>query len=262
MPDQSIVIDALRRELEEEEDIALDCPLDLDEMAYVMAGPSSDQFHQEDLLTRSLGDASPHDADYRRTFDGTASLSLFGSAYNSNDKNFALAQLQRRTMIKYDNESLDPMNPEAMVWNMNKHYLDMLVAVSSSLGLWAIMPDVIQDIHYEFKLVPGKHFRDYKVKRAMLGFDPTGRMLWLGTSREEDVWLAMCPVAVTRGHILAFGDAPKNKSTRLSTAHYRMVMAFMISCLDDLQTHPIFGNDLYKIPLSGPIVWSHYTNVL
>ena len=71
----------------------------------------------------------------------------------------------------------------------------MLVVVSRGIGLGTLLPNSGSDLDWEFKLDMSKNrFCDFTVARAKLGFNPSGRMLWVGTTTmSEDVWIALVP---------------------------------------------------------------------
>lgn len=106
--------------------------------------------------------------------------------------------------------------------------------MSASIGLWAATPNLDADHNYVFNMDLSKLYRDFKGKYEKLGSDPKGRFLFLGKSRNDDVWLAMAPWTffedssdhLAAGHIT--GD------TRLSTKHYRMIVMFMAHVLTRL----------------------------
>jgi hypothetical protein len=72
-----------------------------------------------------------------------------------------------------------------------------------------------------------KPYQDFKGKYGKFGFDPKGKLLYLGKSRNNNVWLAMGPLMffknsgedIPAGHVT--GD------TRLSMKHYRMIVMFL-----------------------------------
>ena len=80
-------------------------------------------------------------------------------------------------------------------WDIPSHFIDMLVVVSRGIGLGTLLPNSGSDLDWEFKLDMSKNcFRDFTVARAKLGFNPSGRMLWVGTTTmSEDVWIALVP---------------------------------------------------------------------
>ena len=62
-------------------------------------------------------------------------------------------------------------------------------------GLFQILLMSQGDPSYVFKLDLNKQQKQWKARHADLEFDPTGRMLYIGTYSQEEVWLAMVPQA-------------------------------------------------------------------
>ena len=108
-----------------------------------MSGPSHDQFTQEDLQSASALPLLSHDADYLATFSGVASLGMLRSAYERRERTQAKKQLQRRMSVNYASLAIPSTDTDALVWDIDRHYLDMMVAISASVGLWAAMPNVV-----------------------------------------------------------------------------------------------------------------------
>jgi len=137
------------------------------------------------------------------------------------------------------------------------------MTVSASIGLWAATPNINVDHNYVFNLDLTKPYRDFKGKYGKLGFDPKGRILFIGKSRNDDVWLAMAPWSffddsadnMPAGHVT--GDA------RLSTKHYRMLVMFFAYLLSQLPDRGFTCIDKYGIHLSdSDPCFFIYTNIL
>ena len=73
----------------------------------------------------------------------------------------------------------------------SKLMIDYHLTVTNSVRLLSILPKAESSHTFEFEMDLKKLYRDFKGKHAMLGFDPTGRMLYVGRCKNEDIYLAM-----------------------------------------------------------------------
>ena len=77
-----------------------------------------------------------------------------------------------------------------IVWNLNEHYLDMMVCIGNGLGLGAMIPNQAINSLYQVDLDFSHPIRNFTTRYAKLGFNPKNSMLWIGkTPTSEDVWI-------------------------------------------------------------------------
>jgi hypothetical protein len=155
---------------------------------------------------------------------------------------------------------------DTLVWTANRHFLDYMLAVPKEMGLWAVMPNA--------RHLPGftatfnfKHpFSEFSDSHGHLGFDPAGRMLKIGSSRREEMWLTWFPLEVMNGEESNDRPCKGPRSTRLSTPHFRMTMMFIaavfVASMADKGLWVCPMEDLDEFPLESKIDWTTYTNVL
>ena len=58
--------------------------------------------------------------------------------------------------------------------------IDYHLTVTNLVRFLSILPNAESSHTFEFEMDLKKLYRDFKGKHAMLGFDPTGRMLYVG----------------------------------------------------------------------------------
>ncbi|THG95826.1 hypothetical protein EW026_g5892 [Hermanssonia centrifuga] len=132
--------------------------------------------------------------------------------------------------------TVDPLNRD-IAWNLSTSFLDLCVCVPRAIGLHALIPPShVVDIHYAFEIAFSSPHKEYKSRYALLGFDPTGVMLSIGTLRSEEVWL----VLATKDTYHPTPEFPPG-SSRMSATFYHMVLMFLAATLDsaglvDIQT--------------------------
>ena len=125
-------------------------------------------------------------------------------------------------------------------WDIPSHFIDMLVVVSRGIGLGALLPNSGSDLDWEFKLDVSKNrFRDFTVARAKLGFNPSGRMLWVGTTTmSEDVWIALVPNTFETDAASMLEEledqGTKKRSTHLKDHHRKILLMFLAHVLQTI----------------------------
>jgi hypothetical protein len=62
----------------------------------------------------------------------------------------------------------------------------------------------------------------------MLGFDPAGRMLYIGQCNNEDIFLAMAPNAFLNGYITPSPAGRSSGTSTMSARHYRQAIMMLV----------------------------------
>ncbi|KII82869.1 hypothetical protein PLICRDRAFT_33197 [Plicaturopsis crispa FD-325 SS-3] len=197
-----------------------------------------------DAIRRSLqGDDREPDkyaSQYDRTLPIKVPLSRFRYNYENQRVAHAYELLKKRIQITVDPEYiLDADDPDLML-TVDRHFIDFFCAVSSGIGLHAIIPKAITDPLNKFSFSP-QHYRDFKPKYAKLGFDPAGRMLFIGKRGDMDAWIAFAPnEAISENP----PDCPAglcSGNTRLTPHQYRVVLAFIAWSLSNDHVENIYS---------------------
>jgi hypothetical protein len=99
-------------------------------------------------------------------------------------------------------------------------------------------------------------YREFKGKNVMLGFDPTGRMLYIGRcricSRNEDVFLAMAPNQFLEGHFTPTRAGYSKGSSVMSTRHYRQTIMMLAKFLAKVSELSFFNSrEVYEQSLDS-----------
>lgn len=241
-----------------------DLPVDINVIAAAME--AGDSYSQDDVM-RAIFQAGVIPEGERDPFESLPiniiRLSRLRELYTKKQQSQAIAYLNLRSKIKIDPEMQIPYNDNNIFWGLREHRLDYLLTVSASIGLWAATPNVNVDHNYTFNLDLKKPYRDFKGKYGKLGFDPKRRFLYLGKSRNDDVWLAMAPWSFfeTSGEDIPSGHITGD--TRLTTKHYRMIVMFFAHLLSKLVDRGFTCVDTYGINLEdGDPCFFIHTNIL
>ena len=155
----------------------------------------------------------------------------------------------RRSIKNYDDPNLS--------WFCNHHFIDYILLVSARMGLHAIIPNTRHQPDYSFKLRLDQPFRTFHAKFAQLGFDPTRRMLYIGTVGNDQVWLAMAPNALNDVHD---DIAMSGTTTSLETHHYLAIVAWLAFVMSQRGIRNIYSMDDYPVLTKDHL--HHVTNLL
>jgi hypothetical protein len=164
-------------------------------------------------------------------------LSKLRTFYERRDKN-VVSLLAKRHEIKVDDEFCLKMGAGQLSMDTKESMIDYHLTVANCVGLSPLLPNARSDHTFGFKMDLKKQIREFKGKHAMLGFDPAGRMLFIGTRDTEDVFLAMAPNEFLHGHIIKASPHKKAKeSSRMSRRHYRQTLMMIAHFLGKLPNH-------------------------
>lgn len=190
-------------------------------------------------------------------------LSMLQNQYEQGKEHLAMLRLKRRHKVEVDGTFLHNIEDPDLAWGATDHYLDFILLVSSKQGLHALLPRSVSDHSYTFVLDVHQPHRLWRVRHAELGFNPTGRMLYLGTYFQEEIWLAMVPRSFTDEDSNEDPDMTPlcGRTTSLSERHYCMLIAFLATQLQLDGFKDIVVRDRYPRPLTT-VMLKTVTNLL
>jgi hypothetical protein len=149
----------------------------------------------------------------------------------------AFAVLKKRARVTIDDDmKIPPTSADLLAWTANQHMLDYMLVVSADIGVWAAMPSIASSPTHTLYIDLSKPYQEFRgFKYGRLGFDPKGRMLYIGRSANEEHWLALAPRTFV-------GRTPEEDSppgecsgrTTLSETHYRILVMFLAEVLSKL----------------------------
>jgi hypothetical protein len=173
----------------------------------------------------------------------TKSLGYFQRLYEGQRPNTAIDLLSKRTKIDYRSGNYTTESDSTEIaWDLNQHYLDMMVCVGSGLGLGAMIPNQSINSLYQLDLDFGHPVRTFTTKYVELGFNPKNSMLWIGkTPTSEDIWIAWVPTETIEDE----EDVDEVKNTRLSEHHYRATVMFFATMLSRIGYRDIIVREMY-----------------
>jgi hypothetical protein len=210
---------------------------------------SEDPINQEELIQNLQIDPNPADQ-FRRQFEAMEikriKLSDLRRRYDEKLSTYAINCLRDRTQIVLDNDSIYPVDSPEIVLQCQDHFLDFFMVVSSTVGLDAVLPNKPVDHTWAFTMDLTQHFRQWRTNYGRLGFDSAGRMLYVGKRLQEDVWIALAPLAFVQ-NTLAEEPAgiQTGPSSCLTPIHFRSLAMFLNCCLKEMAYSDLTMNKEY-----------------
>jgi hypothetical protein len=190
-------------------------------------------------------------------------LSRLKEFYKKKDKN-AVALLASRHRVSIDEDFTLKKGAGQICMDTKSSMIDYHLTVGKCLGFSPLLPNVQSDPQFCFELDLKSPTREFKGKNAMLGFDPAGRMLYLGRCRNEDVFLAMAPNEFLEGHFRPTRAGYSTGSSQMARRHYRQTVMMLTHFLAEVTELSYVNNEpVYTLNLDSEVADFHgITDVL
>jgi hypothetical protein len=214
------------------------------------------------INTTTINDPAEIDAfNQKRVYN--LRLSHLRRFYNTKDPN-VLTLLQRRNRLVIDNDLLLTFGQGDILMNTKKTMLDYQLTVANSMGFATLLPNAANAHWFFFDMNLKKPYKEFRGKHAMVGFDTKGRMLYLGRSKNEDVYLAMAPNDFLLGRFTPCRAGYSTGPSAMSQVHYRQIVMMLAHFLADIPELPYLNiSDVYDQDLEDPkAAWSMVTNIM
>ena len=188
---------------------------------------------QSHILNEIIGSAADSNLEdkFVHMVTRTLKLSKLKALYDSRDEN-VVSLLKHRHKIHVDDEFTLEMGVGKIRMDTRSSMIDYHLTVGNCMGFSPLLPNARSDPHFCFEMDLKMPFRDFKGKNGMLGFDPAGRMLYVGRCRNEDVYLAMAPNEFLRGHFAPVHAGYSTGESVMSTRHYRQTVIMIAHFLE------------------------------
>jgi hypothetical protein len=167
----------------------------------------------------------------------------------------AFSLLRDRRKLVIDQEYMVDIGDPNLVFRSGPHFLDYTLYIGSRCGLDAALPNVDNDHNWTAKLdlnMMSRLWPDSNIN--CLPFNPQGRMAYIGTRLDDQLWLSLVP------HTFFDPDHPENSkdnfpamrapTTALSASHANMMIMFIAHVLAGLRHHDIHCHPTYPQPLT------------
>lgn len=185
-------------------------------------------------------------------------LTTLRQCYTQNSTLRAIRLLQQRRRLVINDEYLLHVQNERVVPSIQGHFIDYILCLGGRLGLDAVLPSstVAVDHTWHADITFLKLFKLWPDTLTQLPFSTTGRMLYLGTRREEDIWIAFPPKSLLDDpnappEMAVLPSAPaSSKSTALSTEHAHMLVLFFAHIFHQMRYQDIVCTQRYPEPVT------------
>jgi hypothetical protein len=201
-------------------------------------------------------------ADYEKTPQREIYLSTLRETFERHEEAKAISRLQQRCRMVIDKEyTIDVNNPNFCFSSQNS-YLDFFLIIGKARGVDMFIPQAPPHT-FTVTLNLRLPIKEFRAKYGTLGFNPTGAMLFVGQTSAEDLWIGMAPFAFFEEEGEPFDLSDKHGDTRLSTRHYRIMVAFIAFALSRLPERNYTVSSQYGINLDAPSPkWSDHFNIM
>lgn len=176
-------------------------------------------------------------------------LSLLKQMYEEEDDT-AVNLLSGRHKIELDDDFVVPVGTGGLRMNTDVTMLDYQLTVGRCIGFSPLLPNSAGAHWFSFNMDLKKPHKDFKGKNGMVGFDPKGRMLYIGSATNEDVFLAMAPNEFISGDCEACRPGHSTGPSLMTRRHYRQVVMMLAHFLEGISersymnTKPVYEQDL------------------
>lgn len=175
--------------------------------------------------------------------------------WQQKDAQGALRLLSGRHRLEIEDDEMVDMSQSNVVPAVGPHFLDLVMYVGDRRGLDAVLPNQLVDHTWRCQLNFSGICRLWPdSKPTRLPFDNHGRMMYIGTRKEEQVWIAMVPNEwLVEDHPLnATGQWPRlaDMTSAMSSKHALMLVMFFARAFDDMRLGDFTCRVDYPEPLS------------
>lgn len=153
--------------------------------------------------------------------------------------------LKKRTHIVVDDDMMIPPTHQSLKWKASGHFVDFLMCVPAKPGLAVCLPTIEADHNYTLDLDIQQGYRHFKPKHGKIGFNTDGRVVYMGRSRNDELWCAFAPNSFLEEHPGDEEDESTMQSTplfgitkgdsRLTPSRLKVWQLFMCHMLEAIQ---------------------------
>jgi hypothetical protein len=241
--------------------------MDISIVPEMLAAEADDGTTQSEVLREIVATSSGHGSNLEKFLElkvHRLKLSKLKKFYEDKDRS-VVTYLSRRNKITIDEDLRLKFNAGLIRMNTKTSMIDYQLTVGKEMGLSALLPNKEGDHRFCFGLDLQKPTKGFKGKHGMLGFDPAGRMLYIGTRDREDVFLAMAPRGFFRRGFATCAPGFATGSGTMSTRHYRQMVMMFAHMLAQLPQRSFLNTgSVYEQKLNGstPAHFETITDIL
>ena len=105
----------------------------------------------------------------------------------------------------------------------------------------------------------------FNLKSVKLGFNPAGRMLWIGkTHQNEDLWIGMAPNSFNNESTAMLEDLEwlPSTSTKMESQRVKILLPFLVYVLEKVPAHDLYVSEKYPDLNDGEEFLETASNIL
>jgi hypothetical protein len=174
-------------------------------------------------------------------------LSLLQRLYEEGSGAKALRLLKMKNRLDVDTKFYKPGNSSLFTYRMEGHHIDFSLKVPDRMGFDVILPPPSIGVNttWCFNLNLLGSVRPFLNHRGDLGFDPTGRMLFIGTHNHDNIFLAMAPRTFVEGDDEPVAPGTQSGPTTMTHTHVQMATCIILWAMGriphrDYSTHSLY----------------------
>ncbi|KAG2146603.1 uncharacterized protein EDB93DRAFT_1250884 [Suillus bovinus] len=218
---------------------------------------------QEDVRTALYQQQAESGRDYVTNFNTTpprtVTLTKLRTMYRNKDSLGAMGLLSGRHRLVIGNDHTIPKDGPNVVPRVGPHYIDHTLYVGNRKGLDAAIPKIRADHNWQVTLDLANTHRLWPDSNvACLPFNPIGRMVYIGTRLQEQLWLAVVPTTFFEpnhpDNARAAYPALNAPSTALTQRHALMIVMFIAHAFTEMFLQDIHCRERYPVPLTRAAV--------
>ncbi|KAG1846639.1 hypothetical protein F4604DRAFT_1936310 [Suillus subluteus] len=224
---------------------------------------AGDGHTQEDIRTalyqQQAESGRDHVANFNTTPPRTVTLTKLRTMYRNKDSLGAMGMLSGRHRLVIGNDHTIPKDGPNVVPRVGPHYIDHILYVGNRKGLDAAIPKIRADHNWQVTLDLANTHRLWPDSNvACLPFNPVGRMVYIGTRLQEQLWLAVVPTTFFEpnhpDNARAAYPALNAPSTALTQRHALMIVMFIAHAFTEMLLQDIHCRERYPVPLTRAAV--------
>ncbi|KAG6369786.1 hypothetical protein JVT61DRAFT_13553 [Boletus reticuloceps] len=200
------------------------------------------------------------EAEFRNTALHQVHLITLKTLFQQKNHCAAISILKQRSPIVINQDFHLSTTDDHLIPFIQGHFVDFILYLSAHLGLDAILPSLLVcDGHtWHLTLTFSNLFKQWPNTNTSLPFSTTGRMLYLGSRAQEELWLAFVPNTLLQQPnalpdmtpLATAAHGQSSMSTALSSDRAYMIVMFFASILSQMHFQDIHCNEDYPDPIS------------
>ena len=239
-------------------------PNDITEIPEDLTAEDNDGVGQYEILENIIANTRQLDEDaFNKAKPKVLRLSQLQRMYGR-DGATDLNLLSNRNILLIDDQFKVDVGKGQLSMKTDDTKLDFHMTVANCIGLSALLPNEANSYRYSFEMDLKKPYREFKGKHAMVGFDTQGKVLYIGKSMNEDVFLAMAPNSFFSQGGERSPPGYSTGSSVLTRRHYRqiiMMFAHFLALIPD-RAYVNIGNVYSQDLNADDAKWSQITDIL